>query len=95
MRAGAVIRATTQRGFAPLCVKRHKGPLPPFVLRDRRGQVTVEYLVVGLVLLAIITTLGLLGGRLGEGLFVTHAAESASHAATTNSAGAIGDVLLY
>ncbi|MDR2671939.1 MAG: hypothetical protein LBC35_01305 [Coriobacteriales bacterium] len=59
------------------------------------GQATVEYLIVGLALIALIAAIGLLAGRLGEGLFVEHAADSASHAITTNTAGSIGDVLLY
>ena len=60
-----------------------------------RGQATVEYLIVGLALIIIITALGALSGRLQEGLFVQHAADSASHAITTNTAGSAGDVLLY
>jgi len=60
-----------------------------------RGQATIEYLIVGLALIIIITALGVLSGRLQEGLFVQHAADSASHAITTNTAGSAGDVLLY
>ena len=59
------------------------------------GQSTVEYLVVGVAILVIITGLGALSGRVQEGLFVQHAADSASHAITTNTAGSVGDVLLY
>ncbi len=61
----------------------------------RRGQATVEYLVVGVALLIIIVALGVFVDRLQEGLFVQHAADSASHALTTNTAGSAGDVLLY
>lgn len=61
----------------------------------RSGQSTVEYLIVGAALICIVLALGLLAGRLEEGLFVQHAADSASHALTTNTAGSIGDVLLY
>ena len=65
------------------------------LLRDCKGQATVEYLIVGAAILIIIAALALLTGRLQEGLFVQHAADSASHAITTNTAGSIGDVLLY
>lgn len=61
----------------------------------QRGQATVEYLIVGLAIIMIVTALGALSGRLGEGLFVQHAADSASHAFTANTAGSVGDVLLY
>ena len=60
-----------------------------------KGQATVEYLIVGLALLAIILALGALAGRLQEGLFVEHAIDSASHAIGGNTMGMIGDVLLY
>jgi hypothetical protein len=46
-------------------------------------------------LIVIIMALGALSGRVQEGLFVQHAADSASHAFTTNTAGSVGDVLLY
>jgi len=65
------------------------------LLKLREGQATVEYLIVGVALIIIIAALGVLSGRLQEGLFVQHAADSASHAITTNTAGSIGDVLLY
>lgn len=61
----------------------------------RAGQATVEYLIVGLVLLAMVLALGVLANRIGEGLFVEHATESASHSLGPNTMGAIGDVLLY
>jgi len=60
-----------------------------------RGQATVEYLVVGVALIIIIAALAALSGRVQEGLFVQHAADSASHAITTNTAGSAGDVMLY
>lgn len=60
-----------------------------------KGQSTVEYLIVGVALLAIILGLGAFGFRLQEGLFVEHAVDSASHAAGPNAMGTIGDVLLY
>ena len=59
------------------------------------GQTTVEYLIVGLALLAMVVALGALSGRLQDGLFVQHAIDSASHAAGHNTMGVIGDVLLY
>ena len=69
-----------------------------FILRllsSRAGQSTVEYVVVGVALMIIISALAVFSGRVEEGLFVQHAADSASHAITTNTAGSIGDVLLY
>jgi hypothetical protein len=62
---------------------------------DSKGQSTVEYLIVGSALLVIITALGLLGAKLGDGWFVEQAAQNASHAFGSNIWGAIGDVLLY
>ncbi|MDR2036125.1 MAG: hypothetical protein LBP91_05610 [Coriobacteriales bacterium] len=59
------------------------------------GQASVEYLIVGLALMVVIAGLGALSVRLEEGLFVQHAADSASHAITTNTAGSLGDILLY
>jgi Flp pilus assembly pilin Flp len=59
------------------------------------GQATVEYLIVGLILIVMISALSLLTQTLQDGLFVTHAAQSASHAITGNTAGTVGDVLLY
>ena len=65
------------------------------LFRDNSAQATVEYLIVGLALLAVISGLSVFGGRIQEGLFSEHAADSASHAITTNTAGSIGDFLLY
>ncbi len=62
---------------------------------ENGGQATIEYLIVGVALLAIILALAVLSNSLQEGLFVQHAADSASHAVTVNTAGSAGDVLLY
>ena len=62
---------------------------------NNSAQTTVEYLIVALATLAIVTGMSVLGGRVQEGLFTEHAADSASHAITANTAGTIGDVLLY
>jgi Flp pilus assembly pilin Flp len=59
------------------------------------GQATVEYLIVALAIIVIIAALSLLANAIGSGMFVEHAADSASHSMTTNTAGSIGDVLLY
>jgi hypothetical protein len=61
----------------------------------KSGQATVEYLIVGVALLAIVLALGVLANRLEDGLFVEHAAQSASHSLGANTMGIIGDVLLY
>ncbi|MDR1082823.1 MAG: hypothetical protein LBL27_03020 [Coriobacteriales bacterium] len=62
---------------------------------DTSGQATVEYLIVGLIIIVVAASLGLLAQALEDGLFVTHAVQSASHAVTGNTAGTVGDVLLY
>jgi hypothetical protein len=64
-------------------------------LGQQSGQATVEYLVVGLVLSAVIVAFLVLTAFLQEGAIVSHAARSASHAMTENTAGTVGDVLLY
>jgi Flp pilus assembly pilin Flp len=62
---------------------------------DSSGQATVEYLIVGLILIVVITALGLLVQVLEDGIFVESAVQNASHAITGNTAGAAGDALLY
>jgi uncharacterized protein (UPF0333 family) len=64
-------------------------------MMDSSGQATIEYLVVGLIIIVVIIALGLLVQVLEGGAFVEYAAQSASHAMTGNTAGAAGDVLLY
>jgi Flp pilus assembly pilin Flp len=64
-------------------------------MMDSSGQAMVEYLIVGLILIIVIAALGLLTQVLEDGVFVEHAAQSASHAMTGNTAGTVGDVLLY
>lgn len=86
----ACFSAALRRGH-----KSREPRIPRIKSGSSQGQATVEYLIVGLAILMIITALGVFSGRLGEGLFVEHAADSASHALTTNTAGSAGDVLLY
>jgi len=62
---------------------------------DDAGQATVEYLIVGLALMAIIIAVGTLAIRVGEGLFVEHAAQAASHGTAQGALGALEDALLY
>ena len=64
-------------------------------LASQSAQATVEYLVVALATIAVISGLATLGSRIQEGIFSEHASDSASHAMTVNTAGSIGDVLLY
>ncbi|MGN0035442.1 MAG: hypothetical protein ACI364_06915 [Coriobacteriales bacterium] len=59
------------------------------------GQATVEYLLVGLVLMASIVAGGLLWHVARDGAFVSHATTSASHATGATDLGAVGDVCLY
>ncbi|MDR1185364.1 MAG: hypothetical protein LBK67_11305 [Coriobacteriales bacterium] len=64
-------------------------------MMDSSGQAMVEYLVVGLILIIVITVLSLLVQVLEDGIFVEYAAQNASHTITSNTAGTAGDVLLY
>ncbi|MDR1015852.1 MAG: hypothetical protein LBL67_00035 [Coriobacteriales bacterium] len=64
-------------------------------LREQSGQATLEFLLVALLLVAVVVGLGALAAKLRAGVFSQHAAESASHALTSNTAGSVGDVLLY
>jgi hypothetical protein len=62
---------------------------------SKQGQATVEYVIVAGALIAVVLALGAFADRVEEGLFVEHAADSASHSAGSNTMGVIGDVLLY
>lgn len=62
---------------------------------DISGQASVEYLLVGLVLMIIISALAVLGQEVSAGLFVEHASSNASHTIGSATAGVIGDVFLY
>jgi Flp pilus assembly pilin Flp len=62
---------------------------------DRSGQAMVEYVVVGTVLSVGVVALALLLRALEAGVFVEHAAQSASHTIAGNPIGSVGDVLLY
>lgn len=56
----------------------------------------VEYLIVTLMTLALVAALSTISNRLREGIFVDHAADSASHSVgAQNISGVIGDVFLY
>lgn len=65
------------------------------MMRDESGQATVEYLLVGLVLLAIVVSLGLLWGRVADGTFAEHITGSASHTASSDISGVVGDIAFY
>lgn len=100
----SALRDSCQR---PLCVdrfirssksRRQAAPQRRFrcwLLGNSCGQTTVEYLVVGTVLLIIFAVLGQLMGVVQEGSFVQHAGSSASHVATQAAMGVVGDVFLY
>ena len=70
-----------------------------FALKQRfgneKGQATLEYVLAGLILLAVLVGFATLQKRVGEGLFVEHALRSLSHAVGPNTGGVIGDVFLY
>jgi hypothetical protein len=72
-------------------------PLAPSRSRAwrRSGQATVEYLIVGVMLMVAIVAAALLWRSLQSGVFVQHAALSASHACGAADLGAVGDVALY
>ncbi len=59
------------------------------LVRDARGQSTVEYAVVLGALLCVVVALGVLAHAVGDGLFVRHAVMAASH----NVQGAGGGVV--
>jgi uncharacterized protein (UPF0333 family) len=65
------------------------------VSHNSNGQATIEFALVGIILLVIIIALFLLATKMRDGIFVEHAIESASHAFTKNSGGAISDIILY
>lgn len=62
---------------------------------DVRGQASVEYLLVGLVLMIIVSALAYLGQVVTAGLFMEHASAGASHTIRSTTAGVIGDVFLF
>jgi len=64
-------------------------------LKNQKGQATLEYALTGLILLAVIIGFATLQARLGEGLFIEHALNSASHGTYQDTGGIVGDVLLY
>ena len=64
-------------------------------VRDEGGQATVEYLVVGTVLLVVMLVFGQLLDVVESGAFASHASGSASHVVTQDGAGVVGDVFLY
>jgi Flp pilus assembly protein TadG len=73
---------------------RAKGPFGRF-LGDTRGQATVEYVVVGVILLILVVALGSLARVVQAGVFVKHAGECASHVIAQSATGVVGDIFLY
>lgn len=67
---------------------------PVGLLRDRRGQATVEIALLVVAFLAIAIGLGAIWHLLDAGAFVQHAVASASHCVGA-SIGAWADVLAY
>jgi uncharacterized protein (UPF0333 family) len=63
--------------------------------QDQRGQASLEYLLVGLLLVALIVGIAAIAKAVRSGTFNEQAAASASHVMTTEKAGAAGDVLLF
>ena len=55
--------------------------------KDIRGQASVEYLLVGLALMIIVSVLALLVQAVSIGLFVEHASSGASHVIGSATAG--------
>lgn len=64
-------------------------------MNDEGGQATVEYLLVGLVLLAVVVAIGMLWGKIADGTFASHISSSASHAVTSDASGTVGDVAFF
>lgn len=73
-------------GLPSKCLKR--------LLCDR-GQATVEYLVIGLVVMIVAVALACLWHLASDGTFVQHASSSASHVVDSVDLGVIGDVFMY
>lgn len=69
-------------------------PLPG-KFRTARGQANVEFAIIFAAFLAIVIALGALWRAFGDGLFVEHALQSASHHLAQVDLGAWGDVLAY
>lgn len=67
--------------------------VPPAFSPGERGQVTLEYLLVGLVLIAMIGALGALWNYAAGGGFAGLLDASASHA--LGEAGGVADALLF
>ena len=62
---------------------------------DCQGQATVEFVLIGLVFLAVLVGLATLRRKIGEGLFIEHVVRCISHGIGPDIGGVIGDVLLY
>ena len=65
------------------------------LLADRGGQATLEYLLVGIVLLAIVLAFGALCGRLADGTFSRHITDSASHSVSSDAVDSAGDIVFF
>jgi Flp pilus assembly pilin Flp len=65
------------------------------ILADDQGQATLEYALIGLVMINIIVALVTVQSVIGKGVFLEHVLNSVSHGLGLNTGGVIGDVLLY
>ncbi len=64
------------------------------LLRDDRGQSTVEYVIILGTFLVVVIALGAVWRAMDDGTFLDHALSAASHHLLLSAAGVI-DVFLY
>lgn len=67
----------------------------PRFLRSEDGQATVEYLIVGVMVMLVVVALAAMWHLASDGVFARHATSAASHAVDSVDLGVIGDVFLY
>ena len=72
-----------------------RGACSLHVVQDLHGQASVEYLLVGLVLIAIILAFSALCGKLADGTFSAHISESASHVLSNGALSTVGDIAYF
>ena len=64
-------------------------------VRSEEGQASVEYLIVGLVILVVAVGLVAVFHLVCDGVLAAHVSSSTSHVATNGVLGVIGDVAFF
>ena len=93
MSAGLPLRARWHRAWAALAARAAGAALRRRGLQAEAGQASLEYLVVGVVLIAMIAALGALWRYAAGGGFAQLAASAGSHA--LDDVGGVADPLLF